>query len=202
MVEWTKRATAAVANLSCDYKRRQVEWRVGVHDKPKWRAESEWESIQWNEFSKCFRHGRTMHKAKQTKLAEKSDVAIRRYNADWLKGICSFFRFYFFCFSFGVRRTFTHLLRWMGKHAWVLWGTLIDLSAIFWNHQTQPALSLIHWLLHRFTTHKTLSCWPSVWISLSASVFVHQFHWQQQQQQAILTTTKEDNILLTTNQIR
>lgn len=155
MVEWTKRATAAVANLCCcDYKRRQVESGC-VHDKPKWQAESEWESIQWNEFSKCFCHGRTMHKAKQTKLMKKK--VMWQYDGTMLTGWKVFVLS--FSFSFGVRRTFTHLLRWMGKHAWVLWGTLIDLSAIFWKpSDTAGAHWYTDWLLHRFTTYRTLSC--------------------------------------------
>lgn len=132
-----KQTSTAIIN---DDKWRARVWVCSEYDKPKWLAESEWESIQWNEFSKCFCHGRTMHKAEQSKSREKSNVAIRRYTADWLKGI----RLLFFFFAFGVRRTFTHLPRWMAKRAWALWGTLIDLSAIFWNHQTQPARSLIH----------------------------------------------------------
>lgn len=90
-----------------------------------------------------------------------------------------------FSFSFGVRRTFTHLLRWMGKHASVLWGTLIDLSAIFWKPSDTAGA---HWYTGFFFTDLQLTershVAESAWISLcECTNFTDS---------TILTTTKED----------
>lgn len=177
MVEWTKRATAAAVtttenNLNCEYKR-QEECGCAIK-RMAGRKRMGIDSME--QILQMFCYGRTMHKQ------------IEKKNVKWQNGTMLTERYYFF-------RNASYIFpppSMNGKHAWALWGTLIDLSAIFWNHQTQP----VRW--YCFFTDLQLTkrfMLVSVWVCVCM--------------RANLTDNKNNNnnnkketVLLTTNQIR